>query len=62
MEEFVAKENIRRFRAQLEACPDKEKKSVLRELLDAEQRRLTELRAHRQVTDGVQRKAHRGNS
>ena len=61
VDEFVARENIRRFRAQLEACRDQQKKSVLRELLEAEQGRLSEIRAHRRATVDIQRKAHTGN-
>lgn len=43
MEEFIARENIRRFEARLRASTDDREKSVIRELLGAEQRRLDDI-------------------
>jgi len=47
VEEFVARENIRRFETQLRASSDERQKAVLRGLLAAEQRRLDEVRSHK---------------
>ena len=41
--EFIARENIRRFEARLRASSDDRQKSVIRDLLGAEQRRLEDL-------------------
>lgn len=51
MEEFVARENIRRFEAQLDACTDDDRRATLLELLEAERQRLAEAQAkkHRQA-------------
>ena len=40
VEEFVARENIRRFLAQLDQCSDAEQRKTLSQLLEAERRRL----------------------
>ena len=45
MEEFVARENIRRFQMQLDDCNDPERRKTLTQLLDAERRRLAEAQA-----------------
>lgn len=42
MQEFIARENIRRFEAQLAACSDTEQKKVLSRLLEAERQHLAE--------------------
>lgn len=42
MEEFVARENIRRFQAQLDSCTDPDQRATLLKLLEAERHRLTE--------------------
>ena len=42
MEEFVARENIRRFQMQLDDCKDPEQRKTLEQLLDAERHRLAE--------------------
>lgn len=47
MEEFIARENIRRFQAQLEACDDLEQRRTLQELLDAELQRLADLQGRK---------------
>ena len=41
MEEFIARENIRRFEAQLDSCNDPEQWKVLQQLLEIERQRLT---------------------
>jgi hypothetical protein len=45
--EFIARENIRRFRAQLELCADEQQKAVLAGLLETERERLRAVRAER---------------
>jgi hypothetical protein len=45
MEEFIARENIKRFRAQLRTSSDADQKSVLHKLLDAEEKKLQQARA-----------------
>jgi hypothetical protein len=40
MEEFIARENIRRFEAQLAVCTDERQKAVLQSLLNGERQRL----------------------
>ena len=45
MEEFVARENIRRFEAQLAGCEDEDQRKVLLGLLEAEHKRLDEISA-----------------
>jgi hypothetical protein len=42
MEEFVARENIRRFQALLDACADPLQRKTLEHLLQVERQRLTE--------------------
>lgn len=42
MEGFIARENIRRFRAQLRSFSDEAQKKVLRELLKVEQAKLAD--------------------
>ena len=39
MENFIVRENIRRFRKQLEDCADPEQRNILEYLLDAEYHR-----------------------
>jgi hypothetical protein len=43
VERFIARENIRRFKAQLAACTDDEQAATLRELLSQEEARLARL-------------------
>jgi len=43
VDEFHARENIRRFEARLRASSDDRQKSVIRDLLGAEQRRLEDI-------------------
>lgn len=43
MDEFLARENIRRFQAQLNACSDSEQRSTLVQLLESERQRLAQL-------------------
>lgn len=45
MQEFVARENIKRFQAQLEACTDQKQRDVLTGLLDNELRKLEAIKA-----------------
>lgn len=40
MQEFIARENIRRFQAQLDACTDPEQRNTLSGLLEAERKHL----------------------
>ena len=47
MQEFIARENIRRFEAKLAASTDPEQRKTLSRLLEAEQQRLTEALAER---------------
>lgn len=44
MQDFIARENIRRFEAQLAECTDEEQKAVLARLLERERLRLQELK------------------
>lgn len=48
MEEFVARENIRRFEARLAACADPVQRETLTRLLEAERQRLTKVRLQNQ--------------
>ena len=41
VEEFIARENIRRFEAQLDSCTDPEQRKTLLQLLETERRRLS---------------------
>ena len=45
MEEFVARENIRRFEAQLSVCADENQKAILTKLLEQERQRLQDIRS-----------------
>ena len=45
MEDFVARENIRRFKTQLAACQDDQQRLTLVKLLKAEEVRLHALRS-----------------
>lgn len=47
MKEFVARENIKRFEAQLAACTDPERRETLLQLLEAEREHLKGVRAER---------------
>jgi rubrerythrin len=42
MQAFIARENIRRFQAQLEACTDPQQRNTLERLLEQEKKRLNE--------------------
>jgi hypothetical protein len=44
VKEYVARENIRRFQAQLAACDDPAQRKTLSDLLKAEKKRLAEAR------------------
>lgn len=52
MQEFIARENIRRFEAQLAACTDAQQRKTLLQLLETERERLTEAQANRQRKAG----------
>lgn len=43
MEDFIARENIRRFEAQLQSSADEAQKREIRRLLDAERRHLQQI-------------------
>jgi hypothetical protein len=43
VEEFVAKENIRRFEAQLAECTDEQQRSVLLGLIEEQRMRLADI-------------------
>jgi hypothetical protein len=43
MERFIARENIKRFRAQLSSNPDERTKETLEKLIAAEEARLREI-------------------
>lgn len=45
MQEFVARENIRRFLAQLDACSDPERRKTLLELLETERQHLAQAKS-----------------
>jgi rubrerythrin len=47
MREFVARENIKRFEAQIAACTDPAQSKVLTRLLDEEREKLKEIRAEK---------------
>ena len=49
MQEFIARENIRRFEAQLADCTDPQQRETLSHLLETERQRLTEALAHKNV-------------
>lgn len=48
MQEFIARENIRRFEAQLAACTDPEQRKTLSRLLETERQHLAEALADKQ--------------
>jgi len=48
VQEFIARENIRRFEAQLDACADPEQRKILSRLLEAERQHLSEALADKQ--------------
>lgn len=49
MQEFIARENIRRFEAQLSACTDPGQRKILSRLLEAERQRLSEALTEKQT-------------
>ena len=49
MKEFVARENIKRFQAQLDSCTDQKQREVLIQLLESERRKLDAIRTFRQT-------------
>ena len=50
MEDFIARENIKRFRAQIQSASDPEQKIVIHQLLEAEERKLQQARAAKRTT------------
>lgn len=48
MQEFIARENIRRFEQQLETCSDPEQRKTLCRLLETERERLAEALVNKQ--------------
>ena len=42
MQEFIARENVRRFEKQLADCTDQQQRQVLLQLLEAERQRLAD--------------------
>jgi hypothetical protein len=55
MQEFIARENIRRFEAKLSACSDPEQRETLSRLLEIERRRLAEALAEKVTTEKTKR-------
>ena len=49
MQEFIARENIRRFEAQLAACSDQAQRETLSRLLAAERQHLAEALAEKRA-------------
>jgi len=49
VQEFIARENIRRFEAQLAACNDPEQRGTLARLLEAERQHLAQALAEKQT-------------
>ena len=49
MQEFIARENIKRFEAQLAACTDPEQRKTLSRLLEAEHEQLAQALAEKQA-------------
>ena len=49
VQEFIARENIKRFEAQLAACVDPEQRKTLSRLLDNEKQRLAQALAEKQA-------------
>jgi hypothetical protein len=49
MQEFIARENIRRFEAQLAECSDAEQRETLSRLLQAERQHLAEALSAKQT-------------
>ena len=47
MQEFVARENIKRFQSQIAACTDPAQRKVLARLLDEEREKLKDIRAEK---------------
>ena len=47
MQEFISRENIRNFQAQLEGCTDEEQRATLLKLLQDEERRLAAIMSKR---------------
>jgi len=43
MQEFIARENVRRFKAQLESATDEAQKSAIQGLLDSERQHLQQI-------------------
>lgn len=52
MQEFIARENIKRFEAQLADCTDEDQRQVILRLLGDEQRRLAEILVPQSVGRG----------
>ena len=52
MQEFIARENVRRFEKQLADCTDPQQRQVLLQLLEAERQRLAdaEINDHPQIS------------
>ena len=53
MDRFVARENVRRFRQQLENCTDEQQLQTLRELLAETEQQLAELEHRPRPNGGV---------
>jgi hypothetical protein len=49
VQEFIARENIRRFEAQLAACTDFKQRETLSRLLEAERQRLADALAEKRA-------------
>ena len=57
MKEFVARENIKRFEAQLAACADPQQRETLSRLLEAERQQLRNVRVETMNLPPTGRKA-----
>ncbi len=57
MKEFVARENIKRFEAQLVACTDQQQRETLARLLEVERQQLKDARAEKMNVAPVSHRA-----
>jgi rubrerythrin len=53
MQEFIARENIRRFEGQLAACTDPQQRETLARLLEAERQHLAQFLAEKRASSGA---------
>lgn len=55
MQDFIARENIRRFRRQLENCTEEHQRATLKQLLAQEEERLTQIETEGAISSGPPR-------